>query len=689
MKLLTAEKVSGALNILAAVQRQSQPYGLSYALIAIDGRTLADTDPALSKVDELQRDYFIEPLKSNLPYVSEIEFEIVNNATRGYIYFSAPVRNSMFKVVGIVRARFDLTIFNETASRNMNIAQNGSFPILFGENLLRLADPYGAAFYKLVNPLPEGAYQPLIDAKKLPNLPIATLYTDLPLLAKSLATIETAPVFTGDLLNNRTQYIGAAAAMTRRPWIVAYFQEEDVFLKPVETNLRNNQLNIALLQFVANILVLVFTTLLVRPITNLTTAAQKLAEGDLTVKAEVKSGDEVQTLAESFNSMTGQIRVLVSDLEGRVQERTVELAQQTAKSAFRVVQLQAVADVARTVASVKDLEGIFTAVTQLVTERFSYYHAGIFLVDEKQEYAVLRAASSEGGTRMLARGHKLLVGQVGIVGYVAATGKSRIATDVGVDAMFFNNPDLPLTRSEMALPLSSEGKVIGVLDIQSTNANAFTEDDISLFLTLADQVSVAIVNNRLLEETNRALLEAQALHNQYLSEEWQKRTNEQEWQGYHYSLKGLKPSPLHSTPQIEAAIQSGEPCATTDENENINRLAIPIKVRGQVIGVIDMQQADHRPWHEDEIGLAQAIADQVGTALENARLLDQTLRRAQRERRALDITNKIRAVNDPQTMIQVALTELQKSLGISQAQIVLQTGNVDQHGNGWHGNGKD
>jgi GAF domain-containing protein/HAMP domain-containing protein len=598
------------------------------------------------------------------------------------------VKNSMFKVVGIVRARFDLTIFNETASRNKNIAQNGSFPILLGENLLRLADPYGAAFYKLVGSLPEGAYQPLIDAKKLPNLPIAMLHTDLPLMEKSLATIETEPVFTGDLLNNGTMYIGAAATMTRRPWMVAYFQEEDVFMKPVETNLRNNQFNIALLQFVANILVLVFTTLLVRPITNLTTAAQKLAEGDFDVQAKVKSGDEVQTLAESFNSMTGQIRLLVTDLEGRVQERTVELAQQTEKSAFRVVQLQAVADVARTVASVKDLEGIFTAVTRLVTERFNYYHSGIFLIDGRQEYAVLRAATSEGGMHMLARGHKLLVGQVGIVGYVAATGKSRIATDVGEDAMFFNNPDLPLTRSEMALPLSSEGRVIGVLDIQSTDANAFTEDDISLFLTLADQVSVAIVNNRLFEETHRALLEAQALHNQYLSEEWQKRTEEQGWQGYQYSLKGLKPSPFHSNPQILSAIQSGEPCAAMDENEDKNMLAIPIKVRGQVIGVIDMQQAEHHPWHEDEIGLAQAIADQVGTALENARLLDQTLRRAQRERRALDITNKIRAVNDPQTMIEVALAELQKSLGVSQAQILIQTSKIENNGNGYHGDGK-
>ena len=166
-------------------------------------------------------------------------------------------------------------------------------------------------------------------------------------------------------------------------------------------------------------------------------------------------------MAKTFNSMTGRVRDLIGNLEQRVAERTQALER-------RAIQLQAAADVGGTAARLRDLDELLRQVTRLISQRFGFYHVGIFLLDERGEYAVLRASNSEGGQRMLTRGHKLKVGQVGIVGYVTGAGEARIALNVGEDIQYFNNPDLPTTQSEMALPLIVGGRILGALDIQSS-----------------------------------------------------------------------------------------------------------------------------------------------------------------------------------------------------------------------------
>ena len=166
----------------------------------------------------------------------------------------------------------------------------------------------------------------------------------------------------------------------------------------------------------------------------------------------------------------------------------------------RARQFEAISQVVRAISSIQDLETLLPQITKVISEQFNIYHAGIFLLDDNREFAVLRAANSEGGKKMLAREHKLAVGQTGIVGFVTATGQPRIASDVGTDAVFFDNPDLPNTHSEIALPLRYAGQIIGALDVQSTKSNAFNQDDIEILITLADQVATAIKNTLALEE---------------------------------------------------------------------------------------------------------------------------------------------------------------------------------------------
>jgi PAS domain S-box-containing protein len=198
--------------------------------------------------------------------------------------------------------------------------------------------------------------------------------------------------------------------------------------------------------------------------------------------------------------LNAQVQSHASDLEQRVVARTIELERRT-------VQLQTAAAVARDAAIAHDLGGLLNRATNLICKRFGFYHAGIFLVDAQGEYAVLRAAAGVPGREMIEHGHKLKVGEVGIVGYVTGSGKPRIALDVGTDAVHFKTPYLPDTRSEMALPLKVGERIIGALDVQSTQEAAFGEEDVAALQIMADQLAMAIERTRLFEQTQAALEE--------------------------------------------------------------------------------------------------------------------------------------------------------------------------------------
>ena len=171
----------------------------------------------------------------------------------------------------------------------------------------------------------------------------------------------------------------------------------------------------------------------------------------------------------------------------------------------------------------------------MINREFGFYHVGIFLLDTAREYAVLSAANSDGGQKMLERSHRLKVGETGMVGYVTSTGKPRVALDTGADAVFFNNPDLPETRSEIALPLRVGDEIIGALDVQSTEPNAFSQEDINVASILADQVSIAIQNARQFEETRRALAESNSLSKQFIQTSWSQFTRTNKLEGIRHT----------------------------------------------------------------------------------------------------------------------------------------------------------
>jgi len=350
-------------------------------------------------------------------------------------------------------------------------------------------------------------------------------------------------------------------------------------------------------------------------------------------------------------------------LEERVNQRTAELDNVNRVNSRRARQFEAISQVVRAISSIQDLDTLLPRITRVISEQFGIYHTGIFLLDHTREYAVLRAANSEGGQKMLVQGHKLPVGQTGIVGFVTATGQSRIALDTGADAVFFNNPDLPNTHSEIALPLRYAGQIIGALDVQSTESNAFNQDDIEILITLADQVATAIKNTLTLEEARNTVTKFQSSQNENTYEAW--RIMQPRSLGLGFQLMGSTIAPLDvplEGDDVQQAFTQNKAVLSNKENAS-SSLSIPIRLRGQIIGVISLRTNDDYKLTGDDVEIAEAVTERLSLAIESATLLGATQHRANIERLTTDISSKINISTRFETILQTAAQELSKALG--------------------------
>jgi GAF domain-containing protein len=366
-------------------------------------------------------------------------------------------------------------------------------------------------------------------------------------------------------------------------------------------------------------------------------------------------------------------------LENRVDKRTAELSQrsmelETANSQIqhRAAQFEALAQVSQSITSIRDLHELLPHVASVISDKYGFYHVGVFLLDDASEYAVLTATNSEGGRKMLKQQHRLKVGEQGIVGSATYSGEPRIALDIGKDAVYFNNPDLPNTHSESALPLLSGGKVIGALDVQSIETGAFTNEDIQTLSLLADQVSLAIENARLFEESNKTLSDLQMLMRETTRDAWRKLPERQKLLGYRYNVSGA--SPLKERIDF-AEVSKGKNDA---QQSGSGRFVVPIELRGEVIGHLVVQSPTGNEWNLDQQDIIKAVAERVALSAENARLFEETTLRAERERLVTEITGKIRSRTNPQEMIETAINELREALGASRVEIIPQS--VDNTG---------
>lgn len=378
---------------------------------------------------------------------------------------------------------------------------------------------------------------------------------------------------------------------------------------------------------------------------------------------------------ERSKQVTDDLEALTSNLEQRVNERTSEIENVNMQTMRRAAQLKAVTELSESISQLQDLNEIFPTTTTLISERFGFYHVGIFLIDQDREYAILQAANSEGGKQMLERGHRLKLG-VGVVGFCAQTGQPRIALDVGGDAVYFNNPYLPNTRSEIALPMNSRGKTIGVLDVQSTEAGAFSSDDLLVLTALVNQVSIALENARLLTETRAALMQVQEVYNEFTRAEWSRTIAQAEQRGFRFQTGRIEmlDNDLQNL-EVTSAIQHGRAMVsqTNGTREKHAAVAVPVKLRGEVIGILHVESNDpNRQWQEDDVSLVQAVAERAAFAMENARLFQDARRRAAKERLISEASARISGALNIENILQTTAEELERVLGGSEILIQFQ-----------------
>lgn len=356
--------------------------------------------------------------------------------------------------------------------------------------------------------------------------------------------------------------------------------------------------------------------------------------------------DILQNLNMELQNREKELKNVQATLKQRVEERTADLETSAAQIQKRASQLEAIAHIARSAAAVKSLDELLQAIAQEVGSRFGFYHTGIFILDERREFAILKAANSEGGKKMLDRGYRLRVGQGGAVGYVAYSGNPRIVSNAGEDVEYFDNPDLPEAQSEAVLPLKFGDAIIGVLDIQSKHVNAFSQEDVRIFSILADQISIAIQNARSFEQAQRALQEAEAATTQLTGLAWKDFMEAIRTRGYRYD--GVKPEPLRKT---------SKPLEDTDA------LTVPVQLRGQTIGRLKLKAPDSaRKWTDDELSIIEATAERVALAIDGARLLNDAQKRAARETLLAELAAKLGASFQLDSILRDTVEELGEAL---------------------------
>ncbi len=381
-------------------------------------------------------------------------------------------------------------------------------------------------------------------------------------------------------------------------------------------------------------------------------------------------------------------------------------------------QLQVAAAIARDTATTPDLEGLLSRATELVREHFGFYHTGIFLLDEAREYAVLRAAASIGGQKLLEKGHKLKVGGEGIVGYVAATGQPRIALDVSSDSLHLRQPLLHATRSEMAVPLKINDKVIGVFDVQSRRQAAFDGNDLIVLQTLADQLTVAIENIRLVSEARRRSEELRGLYETALATSSVLDTSTLLQRLYEQVQRLLNPDTFvvvlyeskSETFCVALAMEGGEPVEefvhkrfpvteggltgwvlqqrqtlhvgdVTEDKLPVppihgsvptrSWLGVPLMARGYLVGVVSVQSFRPRAFTAEDQRFLESLAAQSAVALENARLFEAE-RAARKQAEALrEVAQVVGARIAPNEILESILAQLRTILAYDSASVLL------------------
>lgn len=644
---------------LLALTRKSPIFIRSAAVLNTNGINILDSFEKNQGRNEADFPYFTRPLKNGLPYVSNITFR----GNKPSIFFSAPIKNAEGKTIGLLRIEYHAAVIQSFVQNLQQKDSDTIISLVDTNTYLRTAHTGNRDnLFKSYKAFTEVE---LVALEADGRLPLDPLRETNNAIVEGINNLQQESLFYLFSDANVATDVHTGVFLSTQPWVALVSQPTDEYLAPLREQQRTNALISVLLVIFSVVTGFIVSQVLTSPLTALTKIAEKVTSGDLTAQAEIRTEDEIGVLADTFNRMTSQLYQMLTGLEQKIAERTTDLELSRQQSIKRANELQSISEISKIITGEQKLENLLPLITRLVSENFNFYHTGIFLMDKTNQFAVLQAANSDGGRNMLKRGHKLEVGESGIVGYVAKSGLPRISLDVGQDAVYFNNPDLPNTRSEMALPLKVRDRTVGVLDVQSERPGAFTENDANTLSILADQIAIALENAQLFSQTQQALSEAQALYRQNLQEDWKTFSREREFLGYQQSLtSGKRLEQTVDTDEIRQAINRGEVLIFHEDGITQEAsMVVPIKLRGQIIGNMNIKApVKNRKWSNDEVNLAEVISERLSIALENARLIQESQRQAIKEQTISEVTGKIGASINLKNVLQTAVEELGRAM---------------------------
>ena len=572
--------------------------------ININGKVVVSTNEALEGKDKRGLSYYQQGSQQTTispAYRSE-------DLDRITMVAASPLQNTHGEFLGVLAGRVNLALLNEIMLEQAGLGETGEIYLLSENHIIltpsrfEVSSPRETYFYS------ETANQVLSERSTGSGLyngyrgfPIIGVYRWLPELQMALLTEQ--------------------------------YQSEA--LKTTYATLIAHSVTAAGAVLIAFLIALVASRYITRPIGKLSETAEQIAAGDLSLTAKVEHADEIGALALAFNSMTFQLRSLIGALEERVAERTRELEK-------RSLQLRLAAQVARDAGRASDLDELLRKAAQLIRERFGYYQVGFFLMDERGEEAVLKTAAGEAGNQMVEAGYHLKANESSVVGSAAVNERARVAYNQDSESAMFNNPWLPDSKSEAALPLKVGERVTGVLDLHSTRENDFDSETIEILQTMCDQLAVAIENMRLVYEMQVTVRELQSAYGHYTQETWQSFFQRSgRVRGLRYRGLQTEPAPALS-PQASEALRMQKSVLRkeaygTAGSPRRSSLAIPMKLRGQALGILNIEFEGPEPAPE-VVGFYEEVTERLSLALDNVRLIEETKLRSEQLKLLQEIT---------------------------------------------------
>jgi GAF domain-containing protein/HAMP domain-containing protein len=440
-------------------------------------------------------------------------------------------------------------------------------------------------------------------------------------------------------------------------------------LEQLTQNLRNQIVfvTIAAIVVVGLIIYLGMMYLLTRPLGALTAGVQTIIAGNLRQPVPVQSQDELGQLAIAFNGMASQLGDLIDSLENRVAARTSRL--------------EIVASLSERLNAILNIDQLLQVLVTQVKENFDYYHTHVYLLDAEREYLEVAAGYGQAGAQMKAQGHRIrLDASTSLVAQAARDREIVLVDNVRADKHWLPNSLLPDTHSEMAVPIVVDKQVVGVLDVQSDKIAGLDEGDVSVLRSLANQVAVAMNNARLFLKTQVATQEAEALNRRLTREAWQSIDKKVQSTGYVFTKSQVGPSSVEWMKAMDYAVKEKQLIRditkTGLNGDQLASVAIPLTLRGEVIGVIGLERKNNHTWTEDDLVTLHSISEQVALALDAARLSAETERAAWRDQLVSESTAKVWSSSEFEEVLRTAVAQLGDSLGASEVVIQL---NIDSN----------